>query len=196
MLLICIDMIGATQRCSSVRYKLKLIQEGLIMMNLYLRMRMRNLQRMQLQGITKQLNLKIIQKIRLDKVRKTFKMLILNRIFWLSKEAYLILETTKMVVFKIHLFHFCKLIDQKVLSRCWLKMRFNIWSICLSKNNSNFGKKNRFSLIFIGIASLRLGSSPDRWQILITFNCSDTCMSRQENIVYIYVTELNNCILL
>ena len=53
-LLICIVMIGVTQRCTSVLYKLKLIQEALIMMNLFLRTRMKNLQRMQLQAIIEQ----------------------------------------------------------------------------------------------------------------------------------------------
>ncbi len=53
-LLICIGMIGVTQRFTNVLYKLKLIQEALIMMNLFLRTRMRNLQRMQLQAIIEQ----------------------------------------------------------------------------------------------------------------------------------------------
>jgi len=47
MLLIYIAMIGVIQRCLSVRCKLKLTQEALIMMNLFQRMRRRNLQRMQ-----------------------------------------------------------------------------------------------------------------------------------------------------
>jgi len=120
-------------------------------------------------------------------------MLILNKIFWLSKEVFLILESNKMEVFKIHQFHFCKVIDRKEQLRCWLKVRFNTWNICLSKSNLSFGKKSKYSLIFIGIASLLLGNSPDRWPILITYNCSDTCMNQQENIVYTYVIGLNSC---
>jgi len=81
MLLICIVMIGETQGFLSVRYRLRLIQEALIMMNIFQMKRKRNLQKMQLQDIIRLLNLNIIQKIQLLKVRKISKMLILNKIY-------------------------------------------------------------------------------------------------------------------